>query len=127
MRRLVLVVLAPFFATGLAVSASLFNVSSAAEGTTEPPPRGGTHADASAPYSQIVDNAKRGRFRASGWEKHPADAQTYGEDYATAEPSADPASFRVTIPEDDYYSVYARWPTGPGNAAEVRFGVPTAS
>ncbi len=128
MRRLTSVVLAVLVASGLAVSASLFNVSEATEGASDPPPTGGeVSADASDPYFQVVDNATKGRFRAPGWETQPADPETYGEDYATAEPSADAASFRVKIPEDDYYSVYARWPTGADNASAVRFGIPTTS
>jgi cell wall-associated NlpC family hydrolase len=128
MRRLTLVAMAVFLATSLAVSVSVFNASEAREATSDPPPAGGeASADASDPYFQVVDNATKGRFRAPGWEKHPADSETYGEDYVTVESSAGAARFRVKIPEDDYYSVYARWPTGVDNASAVRFGIPTAS
>lgn len=125
MRRLMLVVLAISVATGLAASASL----SAASEATEAPPAGGTSANVSSdPYFQVVDNAAEGRFSAPGWEGHTAeDSGTYGEGYATADPSAGAARFRVKIPEDDYYSVYARWPAGEDNSSAVRFGIPTAS
>jgi hypothetical protein len=33
----------------------------------------------------------------------------------------------VKIPEDDHYSVYARWPAGEDNSSAVRFQIPTAS
>jgi cell wall-associated NlpC family hydrolase len=128
MRRLTLVAMAVFLATSLAGAISVFNASEAREGTSAPPPAGAeASADASDPYFQVVDNAEKGRFRAPGWDQHPADSETYGEDYVTAESSAGAASFRVKIPHDDYYSVYARWPGGVDNASVVRFSISTAS
>ncbi len=123
MRRLTVVAMAVFLAMGLAGTVSVFNIniSEARGGTSDPP---STSAD---PYFQVVDNATKGRFRAPGWKEQPADSETYGEDYATTESSAGAARFRVKIPENDYYSVYARWPTGADNAPAVRFGIPTAS
>ena len=129
MRRLVLVVLAVSVAAGFVASASLSGASEAAEAPPDPPPAGGASAEvSSSPYFHVVDNAAEGRFSAPGWEKHPAGPGTYGEDYATADPSASGAArFRVKIPEDDHYSVYARWPAGEDNSSAVRFQIPTAS
>jgi len=128
MRQITLIALAVLLATSVAGSVSLFNVSEAREGASDPPSAGsGTGEVTSDPYFQVVDNGTKGHFHAPRWKKHPADSDTYGEDYATAESSAGAARFRVEIPEDDYYSVYARWPTSADNASAVRFGVPTAS
>jgi hypothetical protein len=128
MRRLTLVVLAVSVATGFAALASFFGAAEATEPPPDPPPAGGTSAEVvSDPYFQVVDNATKGRFRAPGWETQPAGPGTYGEDYATADPSAGAARFRVKIPEDDHYSVYARWPAGEDNSSSVRFQISTAS
>ena len=121
MRRLLIVLVAFPLAAGCAVLASVFDVSEAREPASKPAP---TRAD---PYFQVVDNGMTNRFSAPGWEKHLADDQTYGEDYAVADSGSDDmARFRVKVPEDDYYSVYARWPAAPENT-KARFGIPTDS
>jgi hypothetical protein len=81
------------------------------------------------PYSQVVDNASSGRFSGRGWEQSAGEAQYYGKDYSYVEPSevGAPALFRVEIPADDYYTVYARWPALEGNNPVTRFGVSTTS
>lgn len=77
------------------------------------------------PYYQVVDDAASGRFRAPGWQKRPAEGRAYGGGYAVASEGAGVSSFRVEIPKTRYYSVYARWPAGAGNATSASFGVPT--
>jgi hypothetical protein len=128
-RSLMLVVLAVSVASGLAASASRSDASEAKGPPPDPPSNGGTSAEVSPdPYFRVVDNAAEGRFSAPGWERRPAgDLGTYGGDYASADPSAGAARFRVEIPKDDHYSVYARWPAGEDNASGVRFVIPTAS
>ena len=121
MRKLIVVSVAVLLAAGFTVSASVFDVSEAQEATSDPP---STSAD---PYFQVVDNAMKERFSARGWEEREADDQAYGESYATAESYADAARFRVKVPEDDYYSVYARWSATAENTTAARFGIPTTS
>jgi len=127
MHRLISMALAVVFAAGVAGAVSLPNASAGLEGAADQAPTGGADAVDPNPYFQVVDDDAEGRFVAPGWEEHTADSQTFGGTYATADSSAGAASFRVKIPGDDYYSVYARWPTGSDNAPAVRFGVPTAS
>jgi hypothetical protein len=83
----------------------------------------------SEPYSQVVDNASPGRFRAPGWQKESSNPDGYGLDYTVAEPSGRtrPAHFKVEVPTDGFYAVYAWWPAESGNNAATRFGVSTAS
>lgn len=120
MRRLIIISVAVSLAVGYALLTSVFDVSEAGEAASKPV---STHTD---PYFQVVDNAMTSRFSAPGWEVQPPDAQTFGENYAAAESPSGEARFRVNVPEDDYYSVYARWPATPENTA-ARFGVPTDS
>ncbi len=127
MHRLISMALAVVFAAGVAGAVSLPNASAGLEGAADQAPTGGADAVDPNPYFQVVDDDAEGRFVAPGWEEHTADSQTFGGTYATADSSAGAARFRVKIPGDDYYSVYARWPTGSDNASTVRFGVPTAS
>src|SRR5919205_928100 len=67
-------------------------------------------------YSQVVDNATDGRFEAPGWEVASGGGQ-YAQDYAQADPSEEvaPARFKVDVPENGKYTVYARWPAAEGN------------
>ena len=118
MRRFFIVSVAIFLAVGCAVLTSVFDASEAWEAAPKP---ASTHTD---PFFQVVDNATTNHFSAPGWLTQAADDQTYGETYAVAGSRASEARFRVSIPEDDYYSVYARWPAAPENTA-ARFGVPT--
>jgi cell wall-associated NlpC family hydrolase len=80
-------------------------------------------------YTQVVDNASPGRFRAPGWQNESSNPDGYGKDYTVTEPSerTRSAQFKVKIPADDYYTVYAWWPAEAGNNAATRFGVGTAS
>jgi len=84
----------------------------------------------SAPYSQVVDNAEKDRFKiSSGWGTSSYGRGVYEEDYSFARPGKEPgtAQFKVEIPEDGEYAVYARWPRVKGLNAETPFGVKTAS
>jgi cell wall-associated NlpC family hydrolase len=97
----------------------------------------GAHASAeeiaamepSEPYSQVVDNASPGLFKAPGWQTESSNPDGYGEDYAVAKPSerTKSARFKVEIPAADYYTVYAWWPAEATNNAATRFGVGTGS
>jgi hypothetical protein len=80
-------------------------------------------------YSQAVDNSSPGRFKAPGWDTASSARYYYGENYSVEKPagSTRPAQFKVKIPADDYYSVYAWWPAGAGNSTAARFGVSTVS
>jgi cell wall-associated NlpC family hydrolase len=80
-------------------------------------------------YSQVVDNASPGRFSAPGWEGNSRSALYYGQDYSYVEPSraVAPARFKVKIPADDYYTVYAWWPAAEENSAATRYGISTTS
>ena len=83
------------------------------------------------PYSQVVDNASHRRFYSErSWRKssHRASAR-YGKDFSYTKPAkgATPAWFRVMIPTEGYYTVYARWPAARINNPETRFRVSTAS
>jgi cell wall-associated NlpC family hydrolase len=79
-------------------------------------------------YSQVVDNATKGRFETSGWGERQG-AGTYGSNYAYAGPSEGdaPARFKVKLPATGYYTVYAWWPHGADNSSATRFGVSTTS
>src|SRR5215210_1723020 len=70
------------------------------------------------PYSQVVDNASpRTFFAAPDWRENNKRVTRYGKDYSFVRPDNDvtPAWFRVSIPEDGFYAVYARWPSAKGN------------
>src|SRR5215218_4698732 len=82
------------------------------------------------PYSQVVDNASpRKFFAAPEWRKSDKRVTRYGKDYRFVRPDKDvtPAWFRVRIPKDGFYAVYARWPSAKGNNPETRYQISTAS
>lgn len=83
-----------------------------------------------ASYSQEVDNTTEGRLDApEGWGTSSYGKGVSKEDYQFARPAEDskPARFKVEIPEDGDYAVYARWPKVNGLNASVPIGVATAS
>jgi cell wall-associated NlpC family hydrolase len=138
MRRLLLVSLAVSLAAVLASSVSLFvfTANSQAGPSSDSSPSQGSLVEGPAlpeedfpPYSQIVDNASPGHFKAPGWEAASSNPAGYGKDYRVAEPSkkAKPALFKVKIPATDVYSVYAWWPAEGGNNPAARFGISTTS
>ena len=124
MRRPILIFVAVFVAAGLTSFVSLFVVSEARSQASPEETSGG-----SEPYHQLVDNATAGSFEAPGWHVGRANANTFGEDYAYADPSdaAGPARFTVNIPENDNYAVFARWPGGKEVTRAARFGIDTGS
>ena len=82
-----------------------------------------------ATYEQVVDNSDKGRFAASGsWKKSDSGEAINGDDYRFALPSEEAANalFKVKIPADGEYAVYARWPEVPGLNDSARVGVETA-
>ena len=84
----------------------------------------------SASYSQVVVNAEKNRFKAvSGWGTSSYGKGVYEKDYSFARPGEEPgtAQFKVEIPEEGEYAVYARWPRVKGLNAKTPFGVKTAS
>jgi cell wall-associated NlpC family hydrolase len=85
--------------------------------------------DSPTDYSQVVDNDSSGRFKAPGWGTESSAQYYYGENYGVEKPagSTRPAQFKVEIPAEDYYSVYAWWPAGTGNSTAARFGISTIS
>jgi len=138
MRRLLLVSLVVSLAAVLASSVSLFvftaisQAGPSSEGSTSQ----GSIVEGPAlpeedfpPYSQIVDNASPGHFKAPGWGAASSNPAGYGKDYRVTEPSekAKPAQFKVKIPATDVYSVYAWWPAEGGNNPAARFGISTTS
>jgi len=117
MRRLLWVSVAVFVATGLAISVSTFGVAPEAS------------SQAAEPYTQVVDNATEGRFEAPGWKTTSSNPGYYGANYSVAKPSdgAEPARFKVNIPEAGEYTVFARWPASDTHNVSTRFEVSTAS
>jgi len=82
-----------------------------------------------ATYEQVVDNSDKGRFAASGsWKKSDSGEAINGKDYRFAPPSDEAANalYKVKIPADGEYAVYARWPDVPGLNGSARVGVETA-
>jgi cell wall-associated NlpC family hydrolase len=74
-------------------------------------------------YSDVVDNTTEGRFSAPG-SKTVEDATAHGGSYAAVGKSKS-ASFRVEIPTESDYSVYAWWPAVGGKAAgTARYSIP---
>jgi cell wall-associated NlpC family hydrolase len=85
-----------------------------------------TEEDRLPDYSQVVDNATKGDFRAKGWSVQ-RDASSHKGSYASAGKSKTPARFEFEVPTTNDYSVYAWWPASQENGSASRFGVQTAS
>ena len=80
-------------------------------------------------YSQVVDNANSGRFDAQGWNGGGMDGLAHGGGFASAGPDtvgAGDARFKLKVPTQGDYALYAWWPAREGNARAARFGVETA-
>lgn len=80
-------------------------------------------------YSQVVDNSDEERFASSrSWKKSDSGKGINGDDYRFARPAKKGAHalFKVAIPADGEYAVYARWPEVPGLNDKARVGVDTA-
>src|SRR5918999_341436 len=99
--------------------------------TSQAPARALSIMEPPTPYSQVVDNASsRQFFSARGeWKKSNNRLTRYGKDYRYVRPAKDvtPAWFKVRIPTDGFYTVYARWPAAKGNNPKTRFQISTAS
>ncbi len=76
-------------------------------------------------YSQVVDNATKGAFRAPGWKVERGSLSHKGS-HVTSGSAAKLARFKVKIPSTNDYSVYAWWPQAPENGLASRFTVETA-
>jgi cell wall-associated NlpC family hydrolase len=99
--------------------------------TSQAPARAHSKMEPPTPYSQVVDNASpQHYFSARGeWKKSNNRLTRYGKDYRYVRPAEDvtPAWFKVRIPTDGFYTVYARWPAAKGNNPKTRFQISTAS
>src|SRR5919107_5692663 len=110
---------------------SVRSPSQGSEATSQAPQRALSKMEPPTPYSQVVDNASsRYFFSARGeWKKSNNRLTRYGRDYRYVRPAEDvtPAWFKVRIPTDGFYTVYARWPAAKGNNPKTRFQISTAS
>ena len=92
LRRLLLVWPVAFVSAGLALAVAFVAAPSEAgsqtlgvsQGSITPYPYADVTEGPWPGYSQVVDNATKGRFRAPGWGEHSGDWQTFGVDYAQA-------------------------------------------
>ena len=112
MRRLALVFFAVFVVAGGVVAAGI------------------TEAAAGPDADSEVENTTEGRFEADeGWGVSSYGLGVFGESYRFARPSegAEPARFKIEVPEKANYAVYARWPKVKGLNDSVPVGVETAS
>src|SRR5215211_1685927 len=117
-----------------AQSADALSVKSPSEGSepaSQAPARALSIMEPPTPYSQVVDNASpRHFYSARGeWKKSNNRLTRYGKNYRYVRPAEDvtPAWFKVKIPTDGFYTVYARWPAAKGNNPKTRFKISTAS
>lgn len=81
-------------------------------------------------WETIVDNATTGRFTASAnWNTSSYSSQRYGTNYRYATPQAvsDAAWFKVSIPTNANYEVYAWYPASTGYNSSTPFIVATSS
>src|SRR5215203_5201927 len=80
-------------------------------------------------YSQVVDNANSWRFDAQGWRRGGIDGLAHGGGFVSAgsdTSGAGDARFKLKVPTEGDYALYAWWPAREGNAKAARFGVETA-
>src|SRR5215218_5555489 len=110
---------------------SVKSPSQGSEPSSQAPARARSIMEPPTPYSQVVDNASsRHFFSARGeWKKSNTRLTRYGRNYRYVRPGEDvtPAWFKVRIPTDGFYTVYARWPAAKGNNPKTRFKISTAS
>ena len=81
-------------------------------------------------YKQVVDNRSPGRFSASAnWRRSSWNRARLGADYRYTTPRriSDPAKFKLLIPQDGSYAVYARWPSHVLYSRAAPIGIDTAS
>ena len=110
---------------------SVRSPSQGSEPATRAPARALSIMAPPTPYSQVVDNASSRHFYSSRgkWKKSNNRLTRYGKNYRYVRPAKDvtPAWFKVRIPADGFYTVYARWPAAKGNNPETRFQISTTS
>jgi cell wall-associated NlpC family hydrolase len=110
---------------------SVKSPSQGSEPTAQAPARALSIMEPPTPYSQVVDNASSRHFYSARgeWKKSNNRLTRYGKDYRYIRPAKDvkPAWFKVRIPTDGFYTVYARWPAAKGNNPKTRFKISTAS
>lgn len=80
-------------------------------------------------YSQVVDNSSKERFRAPKWSTESGKPRSYDNDYSALRTSEKGkiARYKVKIPRNGVYSVFAWWPERLGKNASARIGVKTDS
>ena len=76
-------------------------------------------------YSQVVDSAHARRFEALGWERGGSDVWAHGGEYISAGASESDARFKLKVPTNGDYAIYAWWPVRKDNSSAARFGVDT--
>lgn len=86
-------------------------------------------SEAEARYSQVVDNATKGRFHAPGWSTSSYSPTRFGPNYRFAQPNmrGKPARYKVRTPAKGKYTVFARWASNRGYNPRARYGVATTS
>lgn len=81
-------------------------------------------------YSQVVDNTSADRFSAPQWKKGQTDGLAHGGSFASSGKEgldAGDARFKLKVPTDGDYALYAWWPSARENSTAARFGVTTSS
>ncbi len=110
---------------------SVRSPSQGSEPESQAPARALSIMEPPTPYSQVVDNASSRHFYSARgeWKKSNNRLTRYGKNYRYVRPAKDvtPAWFKVRIPTDGFYTVYARWPAAKGNNPETRFQISTTS
>lgn len=78
---------------------------------------------------QVIDNSARSRFAAPrSWSVNTWNTQKYGPSYAAANPHprvVNPARFKVSIPRQGRYTIFARWPAHYGYNPRTTFRILT--
>jgi cell wall-associated NlpC family hydrolase len=136
-RRLVLVCPTVLLSAGLALSVAIAGAPPAeagpqtlgiSQGSIATHPFADVSEGPSPGYSQIVDNATKGSFRAPGWREPSGGGQgAFGANYARTSQYGASARFKAKIPATGYYTVYAWWPAAEENSAATRYGISTTS
>ena len=108
-------------------------VSQGSSGTGDTPEARAAQRDLTAEarkpyYSQVVDDSTKGRFVAPGW-KRVSGQDSYEGSHVVAPAGSDAgnATFRMKVPADDDYAVYAWWSAKKSNATAARFVISSAS
>jgi N-acetyl-anhydromuramyl-L-alanine amidase AmpD len=81
-------------------------------------------------WSIIIDNTDTQQFSASSsWDVATYNVQYYGDDYrvAAAQPVADAAWFRATIPRTDTYDIFVWYPASSAYNSATPFVIKTAT